>query len=278
MTEPLLLVFGAGYCGTAIAAASLSARLVSRAPGPGMADFAAPPIAAATHVLITAPPGPTADPVLETHAAAIAAAPDLRWIGYLSTTGVYGDHGGGWVDEDTAPNPTNPRSVRRRAAEIAWAGFAPRIAVDIFRLAGIYGPGRSPFESLANGTARRLDRPGHCFGRIHRDDITGAVLAAIAQAPPAGLRVFNLADDEPAEPQAVITWAAHLAGLPCPPLTDFADATLSPMAHSFWAENRRVRSESTQQRLDYRWRYPTYRSGLAAILAEQRRHGAAEQP
>jgi HAD superfamily hydrolase (TIGR01450 family) len=200
-----------------------------------------------------------------TGVAELLAAP-ARWLGYLSTTGVYGDAGGGWVDEDTPPNPGLARARRRRAAEQGWAALGRPLA--IFRLAGIYGPGRSPFAELRAGRARSIVRPGQVFGRIHRDDIAQAVLAALGQN---ATGVFNLADDEPATPAAVLGEAARLLGLPAPPSIPFAEAApaMSPMALSFWAENRKVSSAKTKSRLGLAWRYPSYREGLAATLAEE---------
>ena len=226
----------------------------------------------ATHLLSTAGPNEAGDPVLTRYASAIAAAPGLRWVGYLSSTGVYGDRGGGWVDEETPVAPSADRGRRRVDAEDAWAGFADRRAVDIFRLAGIYGPGRSAFDDLRAGRARRLDKPGHQFGRIHRDDIAQAVVAAMGQDRPAGRRVLNLNDDEPAESAAVVAEAASLLGMAPPPMIPFATAwaTMSPMARSFWAENRTVAGAKTKAALGITWRYPTYREGLRAILAEER--------
>ncbi len=276
-----LLVFGLGYVGCAVADAAAAAGFAvmgtTRSPAATQSgaitsvDFAnaASAIAHATHLLSTVPPDGSGDPVLSRYGDAIAAASGLRWIGYLSTTGVYGDRGGAWVDEDTAPAPVSDRSRRRLAAEEAWRRFADRCAVDIFRLAGIYGPGRSAFDDLRAGNARRVIKPGHAFGRIHRDDIVRAVLAAMCQERTRGARVLNLADDEPAESADVVAEAARLLGVPPPPAVPFeqlADA-MSPMARSFWAENRKVSSRRTQQALGLRWRYPTYREGLRAILA-----------
>ena len=279
-----LLIFGAGYCGTAVARAALAAGVAvtatvrgERALPAGVKavpfDAAEAAVARATHVLATAPPDEHGDPVLARYR--LAAAPRLRWAGYLSTTGVYGDRGGGWVDETTAPAPGNARSVRRLAAEREWAALP--VAVDLFRVAGIYGPGRSALDDIRAGTARRVDRPGHAFGRVHRDDIAGAVLAAMHQQRPAGVRVLHLADDLPAESEAVVTEAARLLGVPPPPLVPFdaAWAGMSPMARSFWAEHRRVASAATQEALGYRWRYPDFRAGLASILAQERADGAA---
>jgi nucleoside-diphosphate-sugar epimerase len=283
-----LLIFGFGYSGGAVAAAvpdfTVLATSRSLPSGAGMGeppsaadvtiipfDAAEPAIAAATHILVTAAPTADGDPVLRRHAAAIAIAPGLRWIGYLSSTAVYGDRGGGWVDEDTPPTPSQPRGQRRLEAELAWSGLANRCAVDIIRLAGIYGPGRSAFDDLRAGTARRTIKPGHQFGRIHRDDIGRAVAAAMRQDRPPGRRVLNLADDVPAESATVVTEAARLMGVPPPPEIAFADAltTMSPMARSFWVENRKVSSAKTQQALESRWLWPGFREGLAAIWREE---------
>ena len=282
-----LLIFGLGYTGRALAeaaaASGLGVTVVTRQPGAAppagasLAPFDAPPLDRATHIVATAAPGEAGDPVLARHAAAIAAAPALRWIGYMSTTGVYGDRGGGWVDETTEPHPSGERGQRRVDAELAWASVRPGAAVDWLRLAGIYGPGRSVFDDLRAGRARRVAKPGHQFGRIHRDDIAGALLAAIGQDRPPGPRVLNGADDEPASSADVIAEAARLLGQePAPPVPfDEAEAGMSPMARSFWADDRKVRSARTQDWLGRRWLYPTYREGLRAILeAEQRQQGA----
>ena len=280
-----LVVFGHGYSGRAVAALATATfarvTVTSRTPGtvappPGVDVVAfaeaGPAIATATHVVATAAPDEAGDPVLAAHGAELAAAERLVWAGYISTTGVYGDRGGGWVDEDTDVDATAPRARRRVEAEQAWARLgADRVAVDLFRTAGIYGPGRSLFPDLRAGRARRVDKPGHCFGRVHRDDIAGAVLAAALQSRPPGRRVLHLADDLPAASADVIAEAARLLGLPPPPLVAFAEAQagMSPMARSFWADNRRVASARTQARLGRLWRYPTFRAGLRAILAEE---------
>lgn len=274
-----LLVFGSGYTASAIAAGAARAghavALATRhpeaaAPPPGVAlqPFLRPDLEHVTHLLLTAAPSP-ADPVLSAHRAALAAAPALRWVGYLSSTGVYGDRAGAWVDETAIPAPANPRSEARLAAEQGWAALSPRLAIDLFRLAGIYGPGRSPFAAIRAGTARRILKPGHAFSRIHRDDIAGAVLAALAGSPAPGRRVLHLADDHPAENAAVLEEAARLLGLPPPAAIPFAEASLSPMARSFWSENRRVAAARTQTMLGYRWRYPSYVEGLRATLEEE---------
>jgi nucleoside-diphosphate-sugar epimerase len=273
-----LLIFGPGYSGAAVATAARAAGFqvtgtVRDRPADGTIPFdaAEPAIATATHLLSSVPPDGTGDLVLTRYAPAIAAAPRLRWIGYLSSTVVYGDRDGGWVDEDTPPAPSQDRGHHRLAAEQAWCGFAFRCAVDLFRLAGIYGPGRSSFDALRAGRAARIVKSGHAFGRIHRDDIAGAVLAAMQQNPPPGRRIFNLTDDEPAETAVVLQAAAELLGIPPPPAIPFANAvtTMSPMARSFWAENRKVASRKTRAMLGYTWRYPSYREGLRAILTQE---------
>jgi nucleoside-diphosphate-sugar epimerase len=234
-------------------------------------DAAEPALAAATHILVTVAPDASGDPVLNRYADEITAAPLLRWIGYLSSTVVYGDRGGAWVDEAAPPSPSQPRGQSRLSAELAWSRFASRYAVDLFRLAGIYGPGRSAFDDLRAGTARRLSKPGHQFGRIHRADIARAVTAAMRQTPAPGVRMLNLVDDVPAESAAVVTEAARLLGVSPPPEIAFADAlpAMSPMARSFWAENRKVSGQQTQRTLGVRWLYPSFREGLAAILREE---------
>lgn len=288
-----LVIAGLGYAGAAVARAALATgwRVTGTARSPDTAhappgatvvafDAAGPAIASATHLLVTAPPAEAGDPVLAAHGAAIRSAPALRWIGYLSTTGVYGDHGGGWVDEATPPAPGQPRTRRRLAAEQDWVALAAgggRRAVDIFRVGGIYGPGRSPFDELRAGTARRTLKPGHAFSRIHRDDIALAVLAAMRTAPELGVRVLNLVDDEPAESALVVEEAARLLGVPPPPAVPFEEAarSMSPMALSFWMENRRVANAATKAALGIAWRHPSYREGLRAILAEEAGQGPA---
>ncbi|MDR3534369.1 MAG: SDR family oxidoreductase [Rhodopila sp.] len=273
-----LLIFGLGYSGSAIAdaarAAGFSVSGTTRGGGDGSLSFDAAEAAihSATHLLTTAAPDASGDPVLARYKAAIAAAPGLRWIGYLSSTVVYGDRQGGWVDEDTPVAPSQARGQRRVEAEDAWTLFAGTRAVDIFRLAGIYGPGRSAFDDLRTGRARRMIKPGHQFGRIHRDDIARAVVAAMRQDRPPGRRVLHLADDEPSESAAVVTEAASLLGVTPPPAVAFADAlpAMSPMARSFWAENRKVASAKTKAALGIAWLYPTYREGLRAILCQER--------
>lgn len=290
-TPGRLLLFGLGYTGMAIADLAARAGWIVvatsrqtdrlRSP-PGVAliafDEADAYLPSVTHVLETAAPDEHGDPALRRHGAALAEAPALRWAGLLSTTGVYGDRDGGWVDEDTPPAPTGPRGARRLEAERQWAEAFRRCAVDLFRLAGIYGPGRSPFAEIRAGTARRVDKPGHRFGRIHRDDIAHAVLAAMAQASGKRLRVLNFTDDEPVESAEATAEAARLLGQPPPPLVPFEQALqeMSPMGRSFWAENRQVASRKTQAALGLAWRYPSYREGLRAILEQEAGEGAAQ--
>ncbi|HAH10633.1 MAG TPA: NAD(P)-dependent oxidoreductase [Alphaproteobacteria bacterium] len=220
-----------------------------------------------THLLVSAPPGAQGDPILPSLAEADAGAlRSLAWIGYLSTTGVYGDHGGGWVTEETPVSPASERGRRRVQAERGWAAFglAAGVAVQVFRLPGIYGPGRSQIEALREGTARRIKKPGQFFSRIHVEDIAGALSAAIARPGPG---VFNLCDDEPAPPDEVVAYAAGLLGVTAPPEEPFetAQTTLSEMARSFYAESKRVSNAKAKRDLGWCPRYPTYREGLSAI-------------
>ena len=227
----------------------------------------APALAEATHLLSSVGPDAEGDPVLRQAGAAIAAAaPRLAWAGYLSTTGVYGDHRGGWVDEATPLAPATERGRRRVAAEQAWAGV-PGLPLHIFRLAGIYGPGRSAFDRLRAGTARRIVKEGQVFSRIHVDDIAQVLAASMARPDPGA--VYNLADDDPAPPQDVIACAAELLGVPAPPEIPFEAAELSPMAASFYSESKRVRNDRIKAALGVRLLYPDYRAGLRAILAEE---------
>ena len=269
-----LIVWGAGYSGRAAAAAATrtgaTVTIVSRTPSrPGDVAFdsAAPFLARATHLLATAPPGEEHDPVLARYGHALA---HLQWCGYLSSTGVYGNRNGAWVDEATLPAPTSPRAARRLAAETAWRDARPGRPLDIIRLAGIYGPGRSVLDDLRAGRARRVDAPGHAFGRIHLDDIAHLVLAAAAQPGPAH-RVLHGNDDLPAPSADVIAEAARLLDLAVPPLTPREEAlsAMSPMARTFWADNRKVSSRLTRATLNLSWRHPTYREGLRATLQQE---------
>ncbi len=230
-------------------------------------DAIAADLAAADALLVSVPPDATGDPVLRRFGDVISAAPRLAWIGYLSTVGVYGDHGGGWVDETTPPDPASERSIRRREAEEAWLelGRSSGKAVHVFRLAGIYGPGQNALVNLREGTARRIVKPGQVFNRIHVEDIAGAVMASLDR-PSAGA-IYNVADDEPAPPQDVVAFAADLMGVPVPPDLPFDTAVLSPMARSFYGENKRVSNRKLKDELGYAFRYPTYREALRALFA-----------
>jgi nucleoside-diphosphate-sugar epimerase len=229
---------------------------------------AAGQMAGTTHLLLSIPPDEAGDPVLACHADVIAELQDLRWIGYLSTTGVYGDHGGGWVDESTPVAPINTRSQWRAGAEQAWLDWGRRhdLGVHIFRLAGIYGPGRSALDNLRQGKARRIVKPGHVFSRIHADDLATVLQASMAR-PNSGA-IYNVCDDEAAPPQDVIAHAAELLGQMPPPEVAFADADLSPMAASFYADNKRVRNRRIKEELGVVLSYPNYRLGLAALLGD----------
>ena len=222
---------------------------------------------AADALLVSIPPDENGDPVLARCADEITGAPHLAWIGYLSTIGVYGDHRGAWVDEATPPNPISRRSTERLAAEKAWLDLGARSgkAVHIFRIAGIYGPGRNALKQLAEGTAKRVFKPGQVFNRIHVDDIA-AVLMASLQRPRAGA-VYNLADDEPTAAPDVVAHAARLVGVEPPPELPFEQAGLGPMAASFYGESKRVSNRLIKDELGVRLRYPSYREGLAALWA-----------
>ncbi|MEX5727763.1 nucleoside-diphosphate-sugar epimerase [Rhodovulum iodosum] len=216
----------------------------------------------ASHLLCSVAPGPEGDPVLAAAGATLARARQLRWVGYLSTTGVYGDHGGGWVDEETPLTPGTARGEARVAAEADWAALD--LPMHIFRLAGIYGPGRSALDQVRAGTARRIVKPGQVFSRIHVEDI--AEVLATSMARPAAGAVYNVADDLPAPPQDVVACAAELLGVAPPPELAFEDADLSPMAKSFYSESKRVSNARIKERLGVSLAYPDYRAGLAALL------------
>ena len=228
-------------------------------------------LSGATHLLVSVPPG-DADPVLAHFSEAIRAAPRLEWIGYLSTVGVYGDYGGAWVSEKTTPHPKSARSLQRLAAEKAWGELAAArgVPLAIFRLAGIYGPGRNALVNLAERRAHRIVKPGQVFNRIHVDDIV-AVLRAAVTTNTAG--IFNVTDDEPAPPQDVVACAAALMGVEPPPEIAFDEADLSPMARSFYGDNKRVANALIKRELGVALHYPTWREGLGAMWRDGRWRG-----
>lgn len=222
-----------------------------------------PALAVATHILASAAPDAEGDPFLRempqlAHAAAV-------WVGYLSTTGVYGDHKGGWVDETTPLTPASDRGRWRVLAERQWQETG--LPVHIFRLAGIYGPGRGPFEKVRDGTARRIIKPGQFFGRIHVDDIAQVLEASIRHPNPGA--AYNVCDDNPAPPEEVLSHAARLLGLPDPPAIPFDAAEMSPMARSFYGESKRTRNDRIKTELGVNLLYPDYPSGLAALLRSE---------
>lgn len=235
-------------------------------------------IARADAILVSVAPGASGDPVLTAFRDDLARARP-RWLGYLSTTGVYGDRKGGWVDEDAALDASTTRGQARVRAEADWQALARAhgLPLHIFRLAGIYGPGRGPFRKLREGTARRIVKPGQVFSRIHVEDIARALLASVENPQPGA--VYNLCDDEPAPPQDVIALAARMMGAPVPPEEDFATAQLSPMARSFYADSKRVRNRRMKEGLGLDLRYPDLQSGLQAILeAETGQQDALPSP
>ena len=281
-----LLCFGHGYCARALARTlrPLGWRIygTARAPEnlqdlrdqgilpllwPG-ADLR-PALAQATHLLISVSPQSTGDPVLNALSREIADAAPFEWTGYLSTTGVYGDHDGGWVDEQTPLTPATKRGQYRVAAESQWQDLAraQSLNLHIFRLAGIYGPARGPFAKIQNGTARRIIKPGQVFSRIHVDDIA-QTLAASIRRPNSGA-IYNVCDDDPAPPQDVLAYAAKLLNMPVPPAEDWDSAEMTPMARSFYAESKRVTNDRIKSELGVSLIYPDYRRGLAALLNQQ---------
>ena len=226
-------------------------------------------LAASTQLLSSVPPDEAGDPVLDRVGPAIAACRDLDWVGYLSTTGVYGTRDGGWVEEASELRPSSPRSERRVAAERAWLALHRDhgLPVHVFRLAGIYGPGRNMLETVRQGKAKRIARPGQVFSRIHVDDIATVLEASMAKPNPG--QVYNVCDDAAAEPAEVVAYACALLGLEPPPLEAFETAELSPMAKTFWRDNKRVDNRRIKEELGVDLAYPSYREGLQAILAAE---------
>ncbi|MCD9147224.1 SDR family oxidoreductase [Pseudophaeobacter flagellatus] len=272
-----LLCLGCGYTARALAPALLArgwrvigtAREAADVPGVEMIIWPGQdiPLTGVTHILSSIGPNAKGDPVLAHLRDEIAAvAPDLAWVGYLSTTAVYGDRGGDWVDETTPVAPTSERGTWRAEAEAQWQQIQD-LPLHIFRLAGIYGPGRGPFAKLMAGKARRIVKPGQVFSRIHVEDIAQALLASIDRPNPGA--IYNLCDDDPAPPQDVLGYAAELLGLPVPAEVPFDEAGMTPMARSFYGENKRVRNDRIKDALGVQLLYPSYREGLQAVLAAE---------
>lgn len=267
-----ILIFGFGYSARALAdvlrADGWEVRGTTRSGGDDAIQWPgtdmAPHLDWADHLLISIAPNVEGDPVLNALRDQIAATA-FDWVGYLSTTGVYGDHQGGWVDEDTPLNPATTRGHQRVAAEAAWQGLD--LPLHIFRLAGIYGPGRGPFAKVRAGTARRIIKENQVFSRIHVDDIAQTVAASIARPDPGA--IYNVCDDEAAPPEDVLSFAADLLGLPLPPDEKYATADMSPMARSFYAESKRVRNDRIKRDLGVQLRFPTYRAGLRDLLTAE---------
>jgi nucleoside-diphosphate-sugar epimerase len=277
-----MVILGCGYSGTAIANAALAvgaavtgtARTEDKAQaldqkgisglifdGSALSDALTAELAEATHLVQSIPPGPGGDPLLNlTHGRLREFFPKLQWIGYLSTVGVYGDAGGGWVDEDTQCNPKPGRSQERVEAEALWLaeGETAKVPIAVLRLAGIYGPGRNAFVNLTRGTARRIVKKDQVFNRIRVEDIADATLF-LAKAGQGG--IFNITDDEPAPPQDVIAYAAVLMGVEPPPEQPFETADMTPMARSFYGSNKKVSNRRIRE-LGYRFRFPEYRNSL----------------
>jgi len=278
--EKTLVIFGLGYTAGALARTAVKNgwKVIGTTRGgtsdidgceivkwPGSDVHAA--MQSATHVLISIAPDEAGDPVLNALSGVLAAnASHLEWVGYLSTTGVYGDHQGGWVDEDTLLSPAPRRGELRVKAEADWQALAQscQLPLHIFRLAGIYGPGRGPFAKVRRGTARRIIKRDQVFSRIHVDDIVQVLLASIRQ-PNAG-RIYNVCDDFAAPPEDVLGYAASLLGLPEPEAEDFATADMTAMARSFYAESKRVRNDRIKSELGIELLYPTYCEGLRALV------------
>lgn len=285
---PVLLSLGHGYSAKALAARLMKQgwRVIGTTRSQDRADAIRatgaeaviwpgeslePALAVATYLLVSAGPDAEGDPVLRNAGDQIAAAAErLTWTGYLSTTGVYGDRGGDWVDETSECRPSTRRGQWRLAAEQAWTAV-PGLHPHIFRLAGIYGPGRGPFSKVASGQARRIVKPNQVFSRIHVDDIATILQASIANPNPGA--IYNVCDDLAAPPQDVIAHAAELLGVPVPPEVAIEDAEMSPMARSFYAESKRVSNDRIRTELGVELAYPTYREGLAALLAQMQGDG-----
>jgi len=285
--RPRIFVFGLGYSALATVrrlrdrfdiagttrepsrAAALSAEgiAVTRFDGEERSAEVSAALRDATHVLSSVPPGESGDPVLALHGDDLARAPALRWLGYLSSVAVYGNYGGAWVSERTTPHPQTERAVNRHKAELEWRrlGSQRDIPAVIFRIAGIYGPGRNALVALGEGRAHRVVKPGQVFNRIHVDDIAAAVSAGV-DASVSG--ILNLADDEPSPPQDVVAFAAHLMSVAAPPEVPIERAELSPMARSFYADNKRVDNSRMKALLNGKLTFANYRDGLSAMWAD----------
>ena len=294
-STPRLFVFGLGYSarvfadrlrarGWAVAGTTRSEAAAEALRADGfevvvfdrarpLADPAAA-LAGTTHLLVSVPPDEAGDPAAELHGRDIAACRSIAWAGYLSTTGVYGDRAGGWVDEDSALAPTSDRAERRVVAERAWRALhqtsghqTSSLPLHVFRLAGIYGPGRSAFDQVRAGTAKRIHKPGQMFSRIHVDDLARVLEASITRPNPG--RVYNVCDDAAAAPAEVIATACELLGVAPPPLVPIAAAELSAMALSFYRDNKRVSNRRIKEELGVALAYPDYKAGLQAIFAAE---------
>lgn len=239
--------------------------------GGDLNDEAKHKLLAATHVLVSVPPGEAGDPVINAASEILKSSTNLNWLGYLSTTGVYGNTNGAFVDEKAPLNPSSARSERRVAAEAGWLDLYKnsKIPVHIFRLAGIYGPGRSVFNQIRKGAAKRINKLGHAFSRIHVDDIASILAASISRPNPGA--IYNVCDNEPATPSEITEYACHLLEKDPPPIEDFevAKERMTPMGLSFWTDNRRVENTRIRKELGVKLKYPDYRSGLQAIFAAE---------
>ena len=256
-----------GTCRKPARKAALGALGISAALFDGESPMDSPDLLqGATHVLLSIPPGADGDPAYRHHAKDIAAAGSVEWVGYFSTTGVYGNRDGDWVDETSDLRPGSDRSQRRVDAERDWLAWGERhgVAVQIFRLPGIYGPGRSVVDQVKAGTARRVVKPGHVFSRIHVEDIATVVAASIARPQPGG--IYNVCDDEPAAPADIVTYVCELLGREPPPEILYDETEMSPMARRFWSDNRRVRNDRIKEALGVELDFPDYRIGIRGIL------------
>lgn len=232
----------------------------------------------ATHVLISTPADDYGDPSFRFHADDLIHIPTIRWIGYLSTTGVYGDRGGDWVTEQSVLQPSSKRGARRVRAEQQWLDLYESygLPVHIFRLAGIYGPGRSALDSVRAGAARRINKPGHAFSRIHVEDIVQVLMASMAAPSPGG--IYNVADDYPAPSHEVIAYTCEVLGKPVPPLLDYTSADLAPITMSFYSDNKRVRNDRIKDELGVQLKYPTFREGILACRSADELHAGTSLP